>query len=95
MSQFGGGANPFGAPSGMGGGNPYDQPQQQQPSYGYDQTGGYGQDTSYGQDASYGQNAGYGQSMAGGVGGVPGGQQPFVARPRVDVDAEGEVDPTL
>lgn len=89
MSQFGGGANPFGAPSGMGATNPYEQPQQ--PSYSYDQTGGgYGQDASYGQDA----NAGYGQSM-GGVGGVPGQQPPFVARPRVDVDAEGEVDPTL
>lgn len=93
MSQFGGGANPFGAPSGIGGGNPYEQ-QQQQPSYGYDQTGGYGQDTSYGQSTNYGQGTGYDQTM-GGVGGMPGQQQPFVARPRVDVDAEGEVDPTL
>lgn len=91
MSQFGGGANPFGAPSGMGSTNPYEQPQQ--PTYGYEQTGGYGMDTSgYGQDtSSYGQDATFGQQPGGGI------QQPYgtAARPRVDVEAEGEVDPTL
>ncbi|XP_013119445.2 major facilitator superfamily domain-containing protein 6 [Stomoxys calcitrans] len=84
MAQYGGGApNPFGAPSGMGG---YEQQQSQFGDYGgggggYDQSGGYGQD------------AGYGQGM--GATGVP--QQPYgvAARPRVDVEAEGEVDPTL
>lgn len=91
MSQFGGGANPFGAPSGMGG-NPYEQPQQQPAYGGYDQqTGGYGMDTGgYGQDTSgYGQDATYGQQT--------GVQQPYgtAARPRVDIDAEGVVDPTL
>lgn len=86
MAQFGGGANPFGAPSGMGGGG-----YEQQPSTFSDYGGGGG----YDQSAGYGQDTGYGQNMAGGGAGIP--QQPYgvAARPRVDVEAEGEVDPSL
>ncbi|XP_067627445.1 major facilitator superfamily domain-containing protein 6 [Eurosta solidaginis] len=106
MAQYGGTPNPF-AGGGVGGGGGYEQ----QPGYGggygqpmggYDQTGGGG-----GYDPQYGQTgAGYGgQGMgmdygggmqgAGATAGIP--QQPFgvAARPRVDVDATGEVDPTL
>ncbi|XP_037952938.1 major facilitator superfamily domain-containing protein 6-like [Teleopsis dalmanni] len=90
MAQYGGAANPFGAPSGGGGGG-YEQQQQGYGGYGQ-QTGGYDQGGGYMQDTGYGQNtaAGYG-------GGMPsaGGAQSYAARPRVDVEASGEVDPTL
>lgn len=80
MDQYGGGAaNPFGAPSGGGG---YGQQ-----SAGYDQSGGYGQNTGFTQSQA---DDGYGPGSAG-------VQQPYgtAARPRVDVEATGEVDPTL
>ncbi|XP_061398696.1 major facilitator superfamily domain-containing protein 6 [Musca vetustissima] len=83
MDQYGGGANPFGNPAGVGGGGGYEQ---QQPTFG-DYGGGYDQSSGgYGQDA-----AGYGGA------GIAIPQQPFgvAARPRVDIEAEGEVDPNL
>ncbi|XP_039954018.1 major facilitator superfamily domain-containing protein 6 [Bactrocera tryoni] len=108
MAQYGGGApNPFGAGGGYeqqpsyGGGYGQQMGGYEQTGGGYDQTGvGYDQS-----GAGYDQSGGYGnQGMAGSAaygggmpnaGGVP--QQPYgmAARPRVDVEATGEVDPTL
>ncbi|XP_062130863.1 major facilitator superfamily domain-containing protein 6 [Drosophila sulfurigaster albostrigata] len=77
----GGAANPFGAPASNVG---YGQPQQQQPNmgYGYEQqaTGGYDQGGGVAYGQQQQQQAGYG---------------PPGARPRVDVEASGEVDPNL
>lgn len=76
----GGAANPFGAPASSVG---YGQPQQPGMGYGYEQqsTGGY--------DQGGGAGMGYGQPQQ-----VP-GYGPQGVRPRVDVEATGEVDPSL
>jgi len=96
MNSFGGGTpNPFAG--GASGGGYEQQPayggyaQQQQPM-GYDQGGGYDQSAGYGQD--YGQSTtGYDMNAAGSSAPrLPAGVQ---VRPRVDIEATGEVDPTL
>lgn len=80
--------NPYTQGGGAGAANPFGAPatgagygQQQQQGYGYEQqaTGGYDQGMNYGQQQQQ-QAAGYG---------------PAGTRPRVDVDASGEVDPNL
>ncbi|KAH8337802.1 hypothetical protein KR067_004389 [Drosophila pandora] len=80
--------NPYTQGGGAGAANPFGAPatgagygQPQQQGYGYEQqaTGGYDQGMNYGQQQQQ-QAAGYG---------------PAGTRPRVDVDASGEVDPNL
>lgn len=105
MDQYG---NEYGGGYGQAAGGGYVQQPgaygQQVGGYGQ-QAGDYGQQTGYGQASQYGE--GYGQDNSGGGGGYvdygqSGGggnvmQQPYgvKARPRVDVEAEGEVDPSL
>lgn len=80
--------NPYNAAGGGGAANPFGAPASsagygQQPNMGY---GGYEEQATTGYDQ--GGQQGYGQQQAAGYG-------PPGARPRVDVEASGEVDPNL